>query len=49
MAHDRRSGAIHDVCFKPGVNLADVLDLPPGTVITNVEITLRGELPATSH
>jgi Fur family peroxide stress response transcriptional regulator len=45
--HDRRSGSIHDVSFKPGVNLADLLDLPPGTVITNVEITLRGELPAT--
>ena len=43
--HDRKSGAIHDVIFKPGVNLADVLDLPPGTVITDVEITLRGELP----
>ena len=45
--HDKRSGAIHDVTFKPGVNLADVLDLPPGTVITDVEITLRGELPST--
>lgn len=43
--HDQRSGAIHDVTFKPGVHLADVLDLPPGTVITDVEITLRGELP----
>lgn len=46
--HDKRSGAIRDVTFKPGVNLADVLDLPPGTVITGVEITLRGELPASS-
>lgn len=44
--HDKRSGAIHDVTFKPGVNLADVLELPPGTVITDIEITLRGELPA---
>ena len=47
--HDKTSGKIHDVTIKPGVNLADVLDLPPGTVITGVEITLRGELPATSH
>jgi len=46
--HDKRSGAIHDVTFKPGVNLADVLDLPAGTVITDVEITLRGELPRPS-
>jgi len=44
--HDRKSGAIHDVTFKPGVDLADVLDLPPGTVVTDIEITLRGELPA---
>ncbi len=44
--HDRKSGSIHDVVFKPGVNLADVLDLPAGTVITDIEITLRGELPS---
>lgn len=45
--HDKKSGTIHDVTFKPGANLADVLDLPPGTVISDIEITLRGELPAT--
>ena len=45
--HDKRSGTIHDVTFKAGANLADVLDLPPGTVITDIEITLRGELPGT--
>ncbi|BCX47594.1 fur family transcriptional regulator [Haloferula helveola] len=44
--HDKPTGSIHDVTFKPGVNLADVLDLPPGTVITDIEITLRGELPS---
>ncbi len=44
--HDKRSGTIHDVTFKPGANLADLLDLPPGTLITDIEITLRGELPA---
>ncbi|GAA5481458.1 Fur family transcriptional regulator [Haloferula sargassicola] len=43
--HDKKSGTIHDIVFKPGVNLADVLDLPAGTVITDIEITLRGELP----
>lgn len=42
--HDQKSGAIHDVKFKPGVNLADFLDLPPGAVIKAIEITLRGEL-----
>ena len=44
--HDRRSGVIHDVHFKPGISLADVLDLPPGAVISDIEITLRGELPS---
>jgi len=42
--HDQKSGVIHDVKFKPGVNLADFLDLPPGAVISGIEITLRGEL-----
>lgn len=46
--HDRRSGVIHDVHFKPGVSLADVLDLPPGAVVSDIEITLRGELPHAS-
>ena len=46
--HDRRSGVIHDVHFKPGISLADVLDLPPGTVVSDIEITLRGELPVSS-
>ncbi|BCU77379.1 transcriptional repressor [Luteolibacter sp. LG18] len=46
--HDKATGAIHDVTFKPGVNLADLLDLPPGAVISDVEITLRGELPSPS-
>ena len=44
--HDKRSGSIRDIAFKPGVNLADVLDLPEGTLITDIELTLRGELPA---
>lgn len=42
--HDETSGVIHDVEFKPGVNLADLLNLPPGAVIDDVEITLRGKL-----
>ncbi|MFZ9941894.1 MAG: Fur family transcriptional regulator [Luteolibacter sp.] len=44
--HDEASGAIHDIDFKPGVNLADFLDLPPGAVIEDIEITLRGKLAA---
>jgi len=42
--HDATTGVIHDVGFKPGINLADVLDLPPGTHIDDVEITLRGKI-----
>jgi Fur family peroxide stress response transcriptional regulator len=42
--HDATTGVIHDVNFKPGINLADLLNLPPGAVIDDVEITLRGKL-----
>ena len=43
--HDESTGVIHDVDFKPGVNLADFLNLPPGAVVDDVVITLRGKLP----
>ena len=42
--HDRATGVIHDVKFKPGVCLSDVLELPPGAVVQDVEINLRGRL-----
>jgi Fur family peroxide stress response transcriptional regulator len=42
--HDRTTGVIHDVKFKPGINLTDVLELPVGAVIQDVEINLRGRL-----
>lgn len=42
--HDQATGVIHDVDFKPGASLADLLNLPPGAVIEDVEITLRGKL-----
>ena len=29
----------------PGIDLAAILDLPEGTVITDIELTLRGKLP----
>jgi Fur family peroxide stress response transcriptional regulator len=44
--HDKTTGSIHDITFKPGINLADVLDLPEGTVVTDIELTLRGQLPS---
>jgi Fur family peroxide stress response transcriptional regulator len=42
--HDQGTGVIHDVKFKPGITLADVLELPRGAVIQDVEINLRGQL-----
>jgi Fe2+ or Zn2+ uptake regulation protein len=42
--HDRATGTIHDVKFKPGLNLDDVLELPPGAIVQDVEINLRGRL-----
>jgi Fe2+ or Zn2+ uptake regulation protein len=42
--HDAVTGKIHDVGFKPGIQLTDVLDLPPGAVIDGIEITLRGKV-----
>ena len=44
--HDAATGVIHDVSFKPGINLADVLDLPAGAIIDGVEVTLRGKIAA---
>ena len=41
--HDESTGKIHDVKFKPGINFTDLLDLPPNTVIKDIEITLRGQ------
>jgi Fe2+ or Zn2+ uptake regulation protein len=41
--HDSTTGVIHDIDFKPGVSLTDVLELPAGAVIQDVEITLRGK------
>lgn len=42
--HDASTGVIHDIDFKPGVKLADILDLPPGAVVEGMEITLRGKI-----
>jgi len=44
--HDEATGKIHDVVFKPGINLSDVLELPPGAVVEGIEVTLRGKIAA---
>ena len=30
--------------YKPGVNIADVLNLPQGAVVEGIEVTLRGKI-----
>lgn len=42
--HDEESGLIHDVDFKPGFNLTDLLNLPEGMKVEDIEITLRGRM-----
>lgn len=42
--HDSKTGTIHDITFKEGVNPADFLNLPSGAKITSLELTLRGSL-----
>ena len=46
--HDQSTGTIHDISFKPGVDLSQVLELPEGAVISDIELTLRGQLAKTS-
>ncbi|MEZ7955757.1 MAG: Fur family transcriptional regulator [Rubritalea sp.] len=43
--HDQSTGTIHDINFKQGVTLNDFLDLPPGTEVSNLEITIKGTIP----
>ncbi|MGB0774802.1 MAG: Fur family transcriptional regulator [Akkermansiaceae bacterium] len=48
--HDETSGRIYDVPLKKDINLSDILDLPEGAQIDNLEITLRGSIsPITNH
>jgi len=42
--HDEKSGTIIDVPLKKGAKLSDLLDLPDGARIDNLEITLRGKI-----
>lgn len=42
--HDSSTGTIHDITFKEGVNLSDFLDLPEGTIVDSLEVTLRGKI-----
>jgi Fur family peroxide stress response transcriptional regulator len=43
--HDESTGVIHDISFKKGAKLEDLLSLPKGTTVKDLELTLRGVLP----
>ena len=42
--HDEESGAVIDVPLKQGAKLSDLLDLPEGVQVSNIEITMSGKL-----
>lgn len=42
--HDTKTGEIHDIAFKKGINPNDFLELPKGVIIENLELTLRGKI-----
>lgn len=44
--HDQSTGTIHDITFKPGASLTDLIELPKGTEVTNLEISIKGTIPS---
>ena len=42
---DEETGEIRDITFRQGVSLGDLLDLPEGVQVTDLELTIRGRLP----
>ncbi len=42
---DEASGVVHDIIFKDGCKITDLLNLPAGTEVTDLELTIRGKLP----
>lgn len=47
--HDKKSGKVFDIQFKPDVDLSQILDLPNGAVIENLELNVKGFLPNKSE
>lgn len=43
--HDATTGKIYDLPLKKGVKLSDLLELPEGIQIENLEVTVRGRVP----
>ena len=42
---DEVTGEIHDITFRDGVDIGDLLDLPEGVQVTDLELTIRGRMP----
>ena len=42
---DKETGVIHDIFFKDGCEITDLLNLPAGAEVSDLELTLRGNLP----
>ena len=42
--HDEQTGTVIDVPLKKGASLTDLLELPEGVEVNNIEITLTGKL-----
>jgi Fe2+ or Zn2+ uptake regulation protein len=42
---DEVTGKIHDITFREGVDIGDLLDLPEGVQVTDLELTIRGRMP----
>jgi len=42
--HDKQSGNVIDIKFKPDINLTEFLDLPEGAVIEDLELNIKGFL-----
>ena len=39
------TGEVHDVFFKDGTRLEDLLDLPQGVEVRELELTMKGQMP----
>ena len=42
---DKTTGVIHDITFKDGCQITELLDLPEGAKVSELELTIRGSLP----
>jgi len=45
---DKKTREIHDISFKDGCQITDLLDLPGGVEVSELELTIRGSLPTGS-